>query len=122
MKRSKKDVRVPPDTYRVIKISGDALLEFLHECMIDNQEIFFDVGVIDNAASIVTCFDVDWKAGSMVMIARNIYEDGKERLQFPDEMDTQQLLQKLPDTVNTMYSSKKRYRDMTLDEIIRVQQ
>ena len=118
MKHSKKDARVPPDTYRVIKISGDALFEFLHECMKDKLEPFYD---ISDATSIVTQFAVDWEAGSIIMIARNEYGIGIERLQFPDEMDAQQLLKKLPDTADGMYNGVKRYRDMTLDEIIRAQ-
>jgi len=118
MRRSKKDARVPPDTYRVIKISGDALFELLHECMKDHLETFFDVS---DVTSITTHFAADWETGSMMMIARNLYGDD-ERLQFPDEMDTRQLLQKLPDTVESMYYGKRCYRDMTLDEIIRAQQ
>jgi len=118
MKRSKKDARVPPDTYRVIKISGEALCEFLHECMKDHEEAFYE---ISDTTSIVTHFNVDWATGSMIMIARNEYGD-EERLQFPDEMDSQRLLAKLPDTVGSMYTSKRRYRDMTLEEIIRAQQ
>ena len=119
MRRSKKkDARVPPDTYRVIKISGDAVFEFLHESMKDKLEPFFDVS---DATSIVTSFIVDWDDGSLMMVARNEDDDDHERLQFPEKMDIGQLIKKLPDTVIGMYSGEKRYVDMTLNDIIEAQ-
>ena len=118
MKRSKKNTRVPPDTFRVIKVSQEAVFEFLHECMKDHEELFFD---IDDTTSIVTHFAVDWETGSMMMIARNEYDEEIERLQFPEEIDPPRLLSKLPDTVESLYNGEKRYVDMTLDDIIRAQ-
>ena len=40
-KKKKEEKKIPDNTYRVIKISKDALYEFIYESFIDNQEIFF---------------------------------------------------------------------------------
>lgn len=110
-----KEKKIPENKYRIIKISEDALFEFLRESIIDSQKEFFDVS---DDTSIVTCFDIDWENKSFICVARN--ELGQEEhLQFPD-IDTEKLLLKLKDTTSTLYMDN-RYIELTSTEIEDIQ-
>ncbi|MDD6236881.1 MAG: hypothetical protein PUB00_05815 [Clostridiales bacterium] len=110
-----KEKKIPENKYRIIKISEDALFEFLRESIIDSQKEFFD---ISDDTSIVTCFDIDWENKSFICVARN--ELGQEEhLQFPD-IDTEKLLLKLKDTTSTLYMDN-RYIELTSTEIEDIQ-
>ena len=110
-----KEKKIPENKYIIIKISEDALFEFLRESIIDSQKEFFDVS---DDTSIVTCFDIDWENKSFICVARN--ELGQEEhLQFPD-IDTEKLLLKLKDTTSTLYMDN-RYIELTSTEIEDIQ-
>lgn len=106
----KKEMKIPDGKYRVIKISRDALFEFIYESIIDNQEIFFD---ISDGTTIVTSFDIDWDKGEFICIARN-GQGENEQLQC--EIDTKKLLCKLKDTTTTLYSDN-RYIELSKEDI-----
>ena len=110
-----KEKKIPENKYRIIKISEDALLEFLYESIIDSQKEFFDVS---DDTSIVTCFDIDWENKSFICVARNELGE-EEHLQFPD-IDTEKLLLKLKDTTSTLYMDN-RYIELTSTEIEDIQ-
>lgn len=109
--------RIPKDAFRIIKISKEALFEFICESMIDGQEDFMHV---EDVGSIVSCFDINWENGDFIFLARNEREKGED-LQLPDEIDIELLMSKLPDTTTGMFNSKKKYVDMTIDDIIDLQ-
>lgn len=110
-----KEKKIPKNKYRIIKISEDALFEFLRESIIDSQKEFFDVS---DDTSIVTCFDIDWENKSFICVARNELGE-EEHLQFPD-IDTEKLLLKLKDTTSTLYMDN-RYIELTSTEIEDIQ-
>ena len=66
-RKKKIEKKIPENTYRVIKISKEALFEFIYESFIDNQEKFFDVA---DGAKIVTSFGVDWEHDSFIMVPK----------------------------------------------------
>ncbi|MEI6578948.1 MAG: hypothetical protein WCN92_05725 [Eubacteriales bacterium] len=103
--------RIPDDMYRIIKISKEALFEFIYESMIDNQECFMNV---DDGTSIISCFDINWETGEFIFIARKD-KGNEEDLGFPD-INTQVLLSKLKDTTNTIYKDN-RFIELTAEEI-----
>lgn len=94
-KKGKK--KIPENTYRVIKISKEALYEFIYESFIANQEIFLD---ISDCTSVVNAFAVDWEESSFTFIARNA-EDDCDSL---DEIDVQKFSKAISDTTSTMYA------------------
>lgn len=106
----KKEKVIPQGKYRVIKISKDALFEFIYESIIDNLECFFDV---TDDTKIVTGFDINWDTGEFICVARNEYDEN-EHLQF--NINTKELMSKLQDTTNTMYA-ENRYIEMSEEEI-----
>lgn len=105
-----KEKSIPKGKYRVIKISKDALFEFIYESIIDKQECFFDVS---DGTNIVTSFDINWDTGELICVARNEYGEN-EHLQF--DFDTKELISKLQDTTNTLYA-ENRYIEMSEEEI-----
>ena len=113
-KKKKVGKKIPDDTYRVIKISKDALLEFIYESFIDNQETFFD---ITDGTKIVTSFDVDWENDSFIMIAQN----ADEELPFGKEIDVKKISKAIDDTTNTMYADN-RYIELTQEQLDAIQE
>lgn len=111
--RKKKAKTIPEGKYRIIKISKEALYEFIYESVIDHQERFFDV---TDGTKIVTCFDINWDTGEFICVARNELDEN-EHLQF--DLDTQALMSKVQDTTGSMYV-KKRYIELSEDEIKRL--
>ena len=118
MKKGEK--RIPDKKYRVIKISGKALFEFIYESFIDNQNSFFDVSDknASGESSIVTAFDIDWDTKELICVARNELGND-EKLQFPD-IYTRVLLSKLQDTTSSLYKDN-RYIELSEQQISDIQ-
>ena len=110
MARNKKVFNLKDDHYRIIKISKEALFEFLYESIIDHQESFFDIG---DATRIVSHHHLDHDTGEYICLVRNNKDKSLER---PEGIDLEALIKKLPDTTETLYKPN-RYVEMTMDEI-----
>ena len=106
----KKEKTISKGNYRIIKIGKDAIYEVLREYVVDNQKEFFDV---TDGTKIVTHFDINWDTGEFVCVARNDYGEN-EHLQC--NIDTSQLLSKLQDTTETLFTDK-RYIELSEEEI-----
>ena len=109
----KKEKKIPDNTCRVIKISKDALFEFIYESFIDNQETFFDV---TDGTKIVTSFDVDWENDSFIMVAQN----ANDELPFGKEIDVKKISNAIDDTTDTMYADN-RYMELTQEQLDAIQ-
>lgn len=107
----KKEKKIPDGKYRIIKIGKEALTEFIYDSINENARRLFDVS---DETSIVKCYDIDWKKGELLLIARNEYVEN-EHLQF--DFDTDELLKKLGNTATTLYTDEKRYIELTKEEI-----
>ena len=105
----KKEKKIPDNTYRVIKISKDALFEFIYESFIDKQELFFDVS---DGTKIMTSFAVDWEKDSFIMVAQNHNDEPP----FYNEIDVEKICEEINDTTDTMYK-EKRYIVLTQEQI-----
>ena len=107
--KKKIEKKIPDNTYRVIKISKDALFEFIYESFIDNQETFFD---ITDGTKIMTSFDIDWEEGSFTMVAQNC----KDESSFYNEIDIKKISKGIDDTTNTMYADN-RYIELSQEQL-----
>lgn len=116
----KETKRIPDKKYRIIKISEQAIFEFLYESFIDNQNRFFDVldKNTSGESSIVTAFDIDWNTKEFICVARNELGND-EQLQFP-VIDTKVLLSKLKDTTPSLYQDE-RFIELSEQQIADIQ-
>lgn len=93
---------------RVIKISKEALYEFIYEKFIENQNEYFDV----NSIEVNNLFDIDYENDSFIFIVSD-----KDEMDFSKNIDFKRLLEKLPDTTTTMFK-EDRYKVYTKEELI----
>ena len=98
---------------RVIKISKQALFEFIYEKFIDNQELFLDVDPLD----VTNAFDINWERGEFIFCAYKSEDANGNIIEFSKEIDLQQLMKNMEDTTCTMYSDG-RYSEYTKEELI----
>lgn len=100
------------DTVRIIKISKEALFEFIYEKMVENQEIFLDVDPL----SVANSFDLDWENGQFIFCAYKSEDENGNSICLPKEIDLQKIMRMLPDTTASMYQ-ENRYKEYTKDEL-----
>lgn len=100
------------DTVRVIKISGEALFEFIYEKFIDDQETFFDVDPL----SVSDTFSINYERGEFIFCVHKSEDAQGKSIEFPREIDLQKLMKAIPDTAATMFAGN-RYRDYTRAEL-----
>ena len=101
------------NSVRVIKISKEALFEFIYEKFIDDEEIFFDVDVLD----VISTFDINFERGELICCVSKAEDADGKILRLPEEIDLQQLMENIPDTTSTMFGDS-RYKEFTKEELI----
>lgn len=108
-------MKLSEDSVRVIKISKEALFEFIYENFIDNQDIFLDVDPLD----VTNAFDINFEHGEFIFCAYKSENTEGKILEIPSEIDLQKLMRNIPDTTSTMYNDG-RYREYTKEELIKL--
>lgn len=101
------------DNVRVIKISKDALFEFIYENFIDDQDVFFDV----DSLQVIDSFDIDWKNGQFIFCVHQSEDSYGNIIPLSEEIDLQKIMKNIPDTTSTMFADN-RYREYTKEELI----
>ena len=111
MKRKRK--QLDENSVRVIKIGKQALFEFIYEKFIDDEELFFDVDLLE----ISSHFDINFERGEFICCVSKSEDADGNMLALPEEIDLQTLMENLPDTTTTMFADH-RYKEFTKDELI----
>lgn len=101
------------DKVRVIKISKQALFEFIYENFIDHEERFLDVDSLD----VSNVFDINFDRGEFIFCVYKSENAEGELLELPQEINLQKLMRNIPDTTSTMYADG-RYKEYTKEELI----
>jgi len=112
-RRGKANAALEKDKFRIIKISKDALWEFIYESIIDNQGHLFD---ISDATSIVSHHDIDFESGNYICLIRNNENEDGSILRLSERIDLKALLRNMPDTTTSLYQDN-RYQEISLEEI-----
>ena len=108
----KNEKKIPDGKFRIIKIGKEALIEFIYESMLDNQEAFFNV---TDVTSIATHFDIDLEKGELTCVVRN--QDERSELSEADiDALYSKLESKLESTTNTLFCDD-RYIELSKEEI-----
>ena len=108
----KKHTPLTNDEVRIIKISEEALYEFIYEKFIDDQDTYLDV---DNLA-VTDSFYMDWENRQFIFCAYKSENEKGDFLKLPESIDLETLIRKIPDTTNSMYSGN-RYKTFTKNEL-----
>ena len=111
----KKIKKLDENSVRVIKIGKEALLEFIYESFIADQESLFDVDALD----VTDYFDIDFERGEFVFCVAKREDSNGDFLRLPKEIDLQNLMRNLPDTTESMLAPKKTlYKEFTKEELV----
>ncbi len=101
---------------RVVKIDKEAVYEFIYENFIANQKELLGV----NSSDVINNFEMDWEKGEFIFTAHK-QEDAEGKItSMPEEIEIQELLEKLPITTDSVLSADQNYKDYTYEELSRV--
>lgn len=105
--------KIDQNSVRVIKISKEALFEFIYEKFIDDEELFFDIDILD----VVSTFDINFERGEFICCVSKSEDANGNFLKLPEEINLQNLMLNIPDTTATMFADN-RYKEFTKEELI----
>jgi hypothetical protein len=103
------------NSVRVIKISKEALFEFIYEKFIEDQEDFLDVDSLE----VANAFDISFERGEFIFCAYKSEDTNGRIIELPREIDLQRVMANIPDTTNTIFY-EDRYKDYTKEELIEI--
>ena len=99
---------------RIIKINKEALFEFIYENFINQEEKLLD---LETNVSVNNHFDINWDTGEFIFIAHN-GEDAEENIiSFSKDIDIKKVMDRLPETTDSVLNSTKNYKELTFDEL-----
>ena len=108
------DTHIDKDTVRVIKISKQALTEFIYENFVAGQEKYLDV----KATEISDYFEFDPETGEFIFCAVKSEDEDGNFLTMPEKVDLKKVMKNIPDTAESVFEpSEKIYRDYTKSEL-----
>ena len=107
--------RLDENTVRVIKISKEALFEFIYEKFIDDEELFFDIDLLD----VISTFDINFERGEFICCVSKSEDANGNILRLPEEIDLQTIMKNIPDTTATMFADN-RYREFTKEQLVKL--
>ena len=103
------------DKVRVIKISKEALFEFIYENFNASQDDFLEV----EPKEVSNYFDIDFENGQFIYCAIKSEDEFGNFLTMPDGVNLQNLMRNLPDTTDSLFTpNQKRYKEFTKEELI----
>ena len=103
-------------TLKVVKIDKEAILEFIYENFIANQEELLGV----RASEVTNDFAVDWEKGEFIFTAHKQEDDDGSFIELPKEIGIEKLLNNLPNTTDSALSTGRIYKDYTFEELKRL--
>ena len=99
---------------RIIKINQEALFEFIYENFINQEEKLLD---LETKVGISNHFDINWDTGEFIFLAHNGEDAGGNIIPFPKDVDIKKVMDRLPDTTDSVLNSDKNYKELTFDEL-----
>lgn len=103
-------------TLRVVKIDKEAILEFIYENFIANEEELLEV----RASEVTNNFAIDWEKGEFIFTAHKQEDVDGGIIELPKEIEIVKLLNNLPNTTESALSTSPIYKDYTFEELKRL--
>ena len=104
------------NTLRVVKIDKEAILEFIYENFIANEEELLEV----RASEVTNNFAIDWEKGEFIFTAHKQEDVDGGIIELPKEIEIVKLLNNLPNTTESALSTSPIYKDYTFEELKRL--
>ena len=99
-------------TLRVVKIDKEAIFELLYETFIAQEQELLDLSPVD----VINDCAMDWENGEFIFAAHLQENSLGELNPLPNDIDIQDLLQKLPVTTDSVLDKGVIYRDFSFDQ------
>ena len=103
-------------TLRVVKIDKEAILEFIYENFIANEEELLGV----RSYEVTNDFAVDWEKGEFIFTAHKQEGVDGSFIELPKEIEIRKLLNNLRNTTDSALSTGRIYKDYTFEELKRL--
>lgn len=100
-------------TLRVVKIDKKAIFELIYETFIAQEKELLDLSPVD----LINDFTMDWEKGEFIFAAHLQENSLGELNPLPNDIDIQDLLQKLPVTTDSVLGKEVIYRDFSFDQL-----
>lgn len=100
-------------TLRVVKIDKEAIFELLYETFIAQEQELLDLSPVD----VINDCAMDWENGEFIFAAHLQENSLGELNPLPNDIDIQDLLQKLPVTTDSVLDKGVIYRDFSFDQL-----
>lgn len=104
------------NTLRVVKIDKEAILEFIYENFIANEEELLGV----RSYEVTNDFAVDWEKGEFIFTAHEQEGVDGSLQKLPKEIEIGKLLNYLSNTTESALSTSPIYKDYTFEELKRL--
>ena len=104
------------NTLRVVKIDKEAILEFIYENFIANEEELLGV----RASEVNNNFAIDWEKGEFIFTAHKQEDVDGGIIELPKEIEIVKLLKNLSNTTDSALSTSPIYKDYTFEELKRL--
>ena len=101
------------NTLRVVKIDKEAILEFIYENFIANEEELLGV----RSYEVTNDFAVDWEKGEFMFTAHKQEGVDGSFIELPKEIEIRKLLNNLRNTTDSALSTGRIYKDYTFEEL-----
>ena len=101
------------NTLRVVKIDNEAILEFIYENFIANEEELLGV----RSYEVTNDFAVDWEKGEFIFTAHKQEGVDGSFIELPKEIEIRKLLNNLRNTTDSALSTGRIYKDYTFEEL-----
>lgn len=99
---------------KIIKINKEALFEFIYENFINREEELLD---LDTKLGISNHFDINWETGEFIFLAHSSEDAEENIIPFPKDIDIKKVMNRLPETTDSVLNSTKKFRELTFDEL-----
>lgn len=101
------------NTLRVVKIDKEAILEFIYENFIANEEELLGV----RSYEVTNDFAVDWEKGEFIFTAHKQEGVDGSFIELPKEIEIRKLLNNLRNTTDSALSTGRIYKDYAFEEL-----
>ena len=101
---------------KIIKISKEALTEFIYEKLIEAQDNLFG----EEATELSDHFYIDLENERLIFCAVSCEDENGGSVSLPENIRLERIIGKIPDTTASVFSPQKVYKEYSIEELLRL--